>query len=260
MLAFQRGLERGRIHDGLSRKVQQHATGLERLQRFGIDHALGGGNLWYVQGDVVRAREEAGQVLHTLNIRGQTPGRIHRQSRVIAQHIHTQVQGRASDHGTNRAETNHPEGFTDQFATFKFLLFCFNELVEFRFVTDIGQGTHVLNTAEDVSRRQQHRGQNQLFNRVSVRSGRIKNDDTFLATGLYRNVVHASAGSSHGSQSWGQFVNGKLVAAQQHAIRVLYIGTNGVVAGSKALQSNRCDRVIGLDYVRVIFVHGPSNL
>ena len=48
VLTFKRGLQCCRIHNRLTREIKQYAAGFKCLQGFGIDHALGGGQLGYM--------------------------------------------------------------------------------------------------------------------------------------------------------------------------------------------------------------------
>ena len=45
------------------------------------------------------------------------------------------------------------------------------------------------------------------------------------------------------------------MAAQQHRISAFHIWINGVVAGGKALQTNRCNGVIGFDVIGIGSIH-----
>ena len=50
------------------------------------------------------------------------------------------------------------------------------------------------------------------------------------------------------------------MTAQQHRIGALHIWTNGIVASCKALQTSRCDGVIGFDVVGVGSIHNRRFL
>ena len=107
--ALERGLHGCFIDDLLASEVQQHGTRAKAGQRLGVDQASvlrHGGN---VQSHVVGASEQRRHARHAAHVARQTPGRLHGQLRIVADHLHAKTQRGLCNPRADRAEAEDAE-------------------------------------------------------------------------------------------------------------------------------------------------------
>ena len=88
------GLGHGGVVDqGVAAEVHDGAAGLGYLELVRADHAARGIHGGHVDGDVVAAMQDIVEVGDVLDGGGQAPGGLGGNVRVVAEHVHAQVDG-----------------------------------------------------------------------------------------------------------------------------------------------------------------------
>ena len=239
------------VHNAFARKVQQYRARLGHAQCFCIDHVAGRIQRRHVQRDIVSARQQAVQVLHTLHLVGQAPCCFDRQGGVEADDIHAHGQRRGGYQRTDGTQAHNAQCFAAQLATGKAGFFFLQQFGHFARIGHAVQRLGISNAGQHVAGGQQHAGQHQLFHRIGIGAGRIEHGDAALAVFINRNIVHARTCARSGQQGFGHGLAVQFLAAQQIGIGVGHIAAYLEVLARKAIQPFDGNGVVGSD-----FVHG----
>ena len=209
------GLGHGGVVDqGVAAEVHDGAAGLGYLELVRADHAARGIHGGHVDGDVVAAMQDIVEVGDVLDGGGQAPGGLGGNVRVVAEHVHAQIDGGVGHQRADGAQTDDAERLAGDLLAGKGLLRLLGVLAD-------GGGVGVLaapgGAGQDAAACQQHAAQDELLHGVRVGAGGVEHDDAGFGALVERDVVHACAGAGDGEQAFGQVhvVHGG--AAHEHA-------------------------------------------
>src|SRR5674476_543240 len=117
---------------------------------------------WHMQSDEIAVPEQIIYSMCALDLGGKTPGSIHRNLRVIAQHLHAEFERGICHHAADSAKAYDTEGASRQFNTGEMLFAIFDHLGQCGIVTL--QSVNKAHRRYNVARRHQHAGQHQFLN------------------------------------------------------------------------------------------------
>ena len=138
------------VDDGLAREVQQYGAAAERAEALPVDQPFRLGEQRNMQGYIVGLREEARQVFHALDLGRQTPRRLDGYGRVVAEHVHAQVQRRPGHQRADGAQAHHAQRLAEQFPALEAFLLRFHKLIEPGLVAHVLQRRDEGNPAHQV--------------------------------------------------------------------------------------------------------------
>ena len=151
-----------------------------------------------VEGDVVGALVEVADVLDDVDVVVKAQGGVDGQERIVAVHVHAELDGGVGDEGADRAETHDTERLAEDLGADKGGLALFDDGRDLH----AGRGllAHPVQRAGDIARADQHGAQHQLLHGVGVGTGGGEHGDARLGAALDGDVVHAHARTGDGEQ------------------------------------------------------------
>ena len=165
------------------------------------NHAARGIHGGHVDGDVVAAMQDVVEVGDVLDGGGQTPGCLGGNVRIVAEHVHAQVDGGVGHQRADGAQADDAERLAGDLLAGEGLLRLLGVLAD-------GGGVGMLaapgGAGQDAAACQQQAAQDELLHGVRVGAGGVEHDDAGFGAFVERNVVHAGAGAGDGQQAFGQ--------------------------------------------------------
>ena len=128
--AFERFDDGGRVDDRVAREIQDHAPRGIASRRAPIDELVRRLVERHVYGNDVRACEQIVEVHGLLHARRQLPRVLHRDRRVVTEHVHAELQCRIRDLDADCAEADDAERALRQLEADELFLASLDGLVE----------------------------------------------------------------------------------------------------------------------------------
>ena len=157
---------------------------------------------------------------HSLHVAGDIPRRVDRYIRVAAVDLHAEVTGGVGKRAAYRAQAYDAELLSAQLRACEFRFVLLHRLC------DIGIGgvlTHPFDTADDVSRGEQHAGYDKLLDGVRVGARSVENDYAFVGAAGCRYVVDSGAGARYGEQLFAEPHVVHRGGADEYGVRILHV-------------------------------------
>ena len=193
--AFVESVERRRIvDDAFARKIEQHHTFLHRLDALGVDQVAGSGQQRHMQADEIGTLDEIVDVAGPANLRGQPPGGIDGDFRVVTDDIHPELDRCFGKQRADGAKPDDAECAAAQLVTDEALLAGFDLFVQRFVVAD--QPADEAQRRKEITRAHQHAGDDEFLDGIGIGSRCVEDDDAFFAHRLDRDIVGAGAGAA----------------------------------------------------------------
>ena len=196
-----------------------------------------------VNGDVVAVREDLIQVGNVLDRAVELECAVNRQERVVAPDLHVQTDSRVCDLDADRAQTDDAELLARDLRT------CIGRLALLSRRADIRRALEALYPVcalYDLARREQQRTDDQLLDRICVRTRGVEYDDALLRAAVDRNVVDACACAGDALEVCRELHIVQLCGADENRVVVLEILRAGVLFGIKVVQTDLGNLVVEL--------------
>ena len=182
---------------------------------------------------------------------GEAPGRIDRQERVEAVHLHPEGMGGVGHQTADGAQADNTQLLTLDFGAGKLRLAFFHQLGDFG--TLALQGFGPFDGIDNFAGRDEHPGEDQLLDGVGVGAGGVEHHDAGFAAAVKRDIVDAGPSTGDGEQGLRQLRLVQGGGPHQNAVRFGDIVPDGI-SGTETLQAAGCDFIQGFD------LHGTSLL
>ena len=168
----------------------------------GIDQVARGIDQRHMQRDEIAAAQHLVDAVRLLHLRRQAPGRIDGDLRVVAEHVHAQLDRGVGHQAADLAQADDAQRVAGQLEAGEVLLAVLHRLVH------VGHRRHRApatkrSAGTQVARRHQHAGEHQFLDRVGVRARRVEHRHAARAHRRYRDVVGAGAGAADGLDAGG---------------------------------------------------------
>ena len=202
-----------------------------------------------IDADIIRFGIDAIEIHLVLDIARQTPCGIHGQIRIIPADGHTERNSGVCDQRADRAEADHPKRLAHKLGACKLRFALFNERGDV--LAPPVEPLDPVDAAEHITRREHEQAEDLLLDRLSVRAGRVEDNDAAAAALIERDIVRAGAGARDGDQARLERIVMQVCRAQDQAVRIGDVLPNVAAARFELLQAAGRDVVHGL-YV----IHG----
>ena len=183
---------------------------------------------------------------------GKTPRRVNGKIRIIADHVHAELDCDIRNQRADCTESDDTKGLSGKLGSCKRslpLLDQLGNLVSLRL-----QALDPLDAAQNVSGRHHERAQNQLLHGFGIRAGRVKDDDTLIAALVERDIVGSRAGPPDRDQGLSKMIIVQIRAAQQDRVRIGDVLPDLTAALTKKINAALGDMIHCLD--AEMFNHG----
>ncbi len=170
-------------------KFSTDAARAHQLEARLVHQAARGVDQRHVHGDHVAAREQVVEAQRLLDARRQLPGALHRDLRIVAEHLHAQAERRVGHLDADRAEADDAERAARQLVADELLLALLDRLLDG--VVVALESAHVAPRLADVARRQEQPRQHQFLDRVGVGARRVEHRHAAATQLRDRHVVGA---------------------------------------------------------------------
>ena len=145
--------------------------------------------------DEVRTGEHVFQAAALADLRGQFPGPVQREGRVVAEHSHTQPDGGVGHLHAYRAQTHHAHDPAGQFVAREPLLVRLYGLAQL-FGRQV-QFPQLVPGRQEITGGHHHTGHDQFFDGIRVGAGGVQHRHAPLRQCVHRDIVHTGAGARH---------------------------------------------------------------
>ena len=231
----------GLIDHAFARKIQQHRARAHQADVGLTDRVARGVEQRHVQRHEMGGLEHLGHAAGLAHLRRQAPGGLDRDVRVVAQHVHAELDGGVGDQAADLAEADHAERVTCQLDAGVALLAGLDLPVHVgRRRVERG---HEAQRGHQVARRHQHAGQHQFLDGVGVGARRVEDRHTARAHGGHRDVVGAGTSARNGPHAVGQLHRMHVGRAHQHRAGLGQVVADVVAVGRQPRQTARRDLV-----------------
>ncbi len=235
-----------------AREVEEHPALLHQPQARLVHQPPGLIVERHVHGDHIGAGEEILERQRLLDARGELPGALHGDLRVVAEDAHAERRRGVGHLDADRAETDDPQRAAGKLEADERLLALLDRLVD-RLVVAAQRAGERPGLA-DVARRQEQAREHELLDRVGVGARGVEDGNAAPAQLRDRNVVDARAGAPDRAHGVGNCGAVHVRRAHQNGIRALQARCDLVAVARQALQAAGADVVESQDAV----LHGTT--
>ena len=221
----------------------------------GVDHVVRLLGVGDVEADVIALFQQLVERLGPQHVAREVPGRVHAHEGVVAVDGHFQRHGEVRHQRARRAQADHAHGLAHQLRPAEGVLALFDELGDLLALAR--DGLDPFDAAEHLARGEHQRAHLQLLDRLGVRAGAVEDDDALFGAVLDGDVVIARSGARDAQKLLVEGVVVQLGAADQHGLRLLYIGADPAAAFCQHLDAHGRDAVHGL-YLKHDLFQTPS--
>ncbi len=234
------------VDDAVARKVQQDPAGPHMFEALGVDHAPGRVRQGDMKADEVGAQDQIVHARGLFHIGFELPGPLHRDGRVVADHLHAEGAGGVGDLDADGPETDDAQGAPRKLEAHELLLAALHGLMDGGVVPR--KAARKAPGLGDVAGRQEHAGDDQFLDRVSVGAGGVEHGYTALGHVGDGDVVDAGAGATHGLDRLRDLPVVHVGGTHQYRIRTRDLGGHLVLVPRQAVEAGNGD-VIQREYL-----------
>ena len=245
----QRLNHRSVINNAVSRKIQQHRAFAQQLHAIGIHQIARGSDQRHVQRDEIGSLQHLFDRMRLAHLCRQAPRRINSDFRVVAEHIHTELDRCISHQTADFAQADHAQRTTGQFDAGKMLFAVFDQFVQCLVITL--QTIDKAYCRHQVACRNQQRRNHQFLDGIGIGARRIEHRRATLAHFVDGNVVGAGAGAADRLDAERDIHLVHVMRAHEDAIRRCNIGAHAVTVFGKTLQSDCSNGIQCEDFQRL---------
>ena len=234
-----------------AREVDDAHAVLHLLDRLCADGVLRVSVQRNVNGDVVAVREDLVQIGNVLDRAVELECAVDRQERVVAPDLHVQTDSRVCDLDADRAQTDDAELLARD------LRACVGRLALLSRRADVRRALEALYPVcalYDLARREQQRADDQLLDRICVRTRGVEYDDALLRAAVDRNVVDAGAGACDALEVLRELDLVQLCGADQNRVIVGEVLRAGIFRSIQIVQTDLGNLVVELYVIHFVLL------
>ena len=208
-----------------------------------------------MQRDEIARLEHLVDAARAPHLRRQAPGGIHRDLRVVAEHVHAQPDRRVGHQAADLAQADDAQRVARQLDAGEGLLARFDALAEIR--RRGVERAHEIQRSAEVARRHQHAGEHQFLHRIGVGARRVEHRDAACRELRHRDVVDAGAGAADRLQALAEGIVVQVARAQQDDVGRRGLVDHRVALARQGLQAGRRHLIEDQDFG--LARHGVSH-
>ncbi len=189
----------------------------------------------HVHGDGVRPRKQVFQAQRLFDAGRQLPGTLHRDLRVVTQHVHAEQVRGIGDLDADRAEADDAKDASREFVSDEPLLALLHGRLER--VPGQVERTHEVERRADVPRAEEEPGQDQFLDRIRIGARRIEDRNAPLREQGNGDVVGAGARPPDGQHARRDLHGMHVRRTHQDRIGAADLGARLVAIGRQAFEA-----------------------
>ncbi len=214
---------------------------LHQTDAFGFDQIAGLIQQGHMDGYEVAVTHHFFDAVRLPDLGRQAPRRVDSDFRIIAVHIHAQLDRRVRDQAADLAQSDDAEHMLRQLDSGEVLLAVLDRLTDLLVRTrkpiDEAYG------GNQIARRQEYACNNQFLDRIGIGAGSIEHRNPALVHGGDRDIVGAGAGAADRLHRRRNFNRVHVVRTHQDSVRRVDVRSHGIALRGQAFQANRGNRV-----------------
>ena len=239
--------DRSVVNDALAREVEHDRPGAQLREAPRVEQSPRRAAQRHVQRDEVAGAQDLVDRMGLAHLGGQAPRGVDRDLRVVPEYVHAKTDRRIGDEAADLAQADDAEGVPRELDAGEVLLLVLDPLRQRSVVA--AQGGHELHRRNEVARRDQHAGEDELLDCVRVRARRVEHRDPAAAHRRHRDVVGARARPPDRLHRVGDRHRVHVGRPHQDRVGLPRVLRDRVALGREALQADRRDLVEDQDLV-----------